>query len=715
MVAGRHLQAVCRVERVPGATRYHPKAMTMLPRQSACTRRLVAVRDCARARRQVAAWIGDLAARSRVAWFGQEVPPGVPAVPPAQAADWLGREYDALVFEVRADLHADALAIAAGLLRGGGILLLIVTDTGSGPFARRLERFLAEPVVQWRSDRSSLPRPLPVRREGPLHLNAGQKRAFRRMLPLPDRPGQASFVLTAPRGRGKSALLGTLLGHWRRAGVKDVRVTAPNPAALATLKRVLDEGCEDAARASQPPAELYIAPDRLLAGDVEPRVLLVDEAAALPVHQLLELAARVPRTAFATTTAGFEGSGRGFRLRFLRALRRRGHSVQELRLAEPVRWAQGDPLEDWINRLFLLEAEAPSVPAPGNAEHPAAAGHVAWVSGRTLAQDEAVFSSVAGLLSDAHYRTRPSDLRRWLDDPGLSIGLLRGPDRVPLGVVLLLAEPGLDPEVARSVWAGERRPAGRFLPCVLAAHGGLAAATRPAVRVVRIAVHPGLQRRGIGLRMLRAAERYARSRGFALLGASFGADPGLLAFWDAAGYRPLRVGFRRETTSGLHAVVVLRPFDPGLRPELRRLQAAIAGDWPVWLAGPLRDLETEVAQSVLRRLPAATEPDRAADREQVVACAFRQRSFEVALPALRRWLEAHLVTLQRLPAGERELLEAAILRCEDWPRLCELAGESGRAGVIRALRRSLRALLGGGEPRYSVGQPAADSSVSQRR
>ena len=668
--------------------------MSWTPRQSACTRRLVAVRDCADTRQRVAGWIGGLAAGFRVAWFGRDAPAGIPAVPPAQAAHWLGREYDALVFEAAGDLHADALAIAAGLLRGGGVLLLVVAETGPGPFARRFERFLAEPVVQWMPAGSPLPSPLPVRREDRLFLNEGQRRAFRRILPLPDQPGHAGFVLTAPRGRGKSTLLGALVRQWRSVGMTDVRVTAPNPSAIATLLRVLDQDPGDAAaQIGLPDSQVYLAPDLLLAGDAEPRVLLVDEAAALPVHQLLALAARAPRTVFATTTAGFEGSGRGFRLRFLRALRRRGYPVQELRLSHPVRWVAGDPLEDWINRLFLLDAEAPAAACAAGGEHAVVAGRVAWVSGSRFACNEAALSAVVGLLSDAHYRTRPSDLRRWLDDPALSIGVLRGPHRVVLGVLLLLAEPGLHPEVAQSVWAGDRRPSGQFLPCVLAAHGGFVAAARPALRVVRIAVHPRWQRRGIGRHMLRAAERYARRRGFALLGASFGADAELLAFWEAAGYQPLRVGFRRETTSGLHAAVVLRPLEPGLEPELQRLRAGIAGDWPIWMAGPLRDLELDVAESVLRSLPSPTEPDPVADKEQVRGFAHGRRAFEIALPALCRWVESHPTALQGLSPREREVFEAALMGCEDWPGLCALTGESGRAGVIRALRQLLRCVL----------------------
>ena len=643
------------------------------------------------ARERVAAWITSLAGNFRVAWFGRKVPAGIPAIPPAQATDWLGREYDALVFELRAGVHADALAIASGLLRGGGVLLLLVNETGSGPFGRRLARFLSEPLVRWADTNVPLPMPLPVYSENVLRMTAEQEHVLQRMQALPDWPGRISFVLTAARGRGKSTLLGMLAARWARAGVAGIRITAPNPAALTTLLQALTGG--GGGPGPEAAASIYMAPDVLLSGDAPTRVLLVDEAAMFPVHQLLALTAGVPRTVFATTTAGFEGSGRGFRLRFLDALRRSGHPVEELRLAEPVRWRRGDPLEDWINRLFLLEAEAPAIPAESAAGDCPEKCRVAWVSGGALAQNETLLTSVVGLLSDAHYRTRPPDLRRWLDDPALSIGLMRGREGVLLGVLLVLKESGLKADVARAVWAGERRPAGQFLPCVLAAHGAFALAACSMLRVVRIAVHPDWQRRGLGRRMLEAAGALAQDRGLALLGASFGADVGLLAFWKEAGYCPLRVGFRRETTSGRHAAVVARALEPEEESQLVELRAGIAADWPIWRAGPLRDLEPEVAECILGSLPAAAAPDPAADREQVRAFAHGRRAFELALPALRRWLAKNPAEQGSRPSRERAWLESAMAGPADWPSLCLLTGESGRAGVIRALRRVLLRVL----------------------
>ncbi|TVP83084.1 MAG: tRNA(Met) cytidine acetyltransferase [Thioalkalivibrio sp.] len=627
-----------------------------------------------------------------MAWFGTRIPPGVDGVQPAQAAHWLGRELDALVFETGRDLPADALAIAAGLLRGGGVFLLLVGSPAPTPFAHRLQRFLQEDIVEWPDADVALPAPRPIRRGGRLRLNAGQARVFREVVELPARDEGSSVVITAPRGRGKSTLLGALVGHWQTLGDFDLRVTAPNPAAIQPLLAGWVSPSGPQRRRGRGISDVYVAPAQLLADRARPDLLVVDEAAALPVHRLLALAQVAPRVVFATTTAGFEGSGRGFRLRFLEALRQRGHRLREFRLERPVRWPANDPLEDWINRLFLLDAEAePAV----SGRQPA--GRMRWVSGDRLERDERRLAAVVGLLSDAHYRTRPSDLQRWLDGPGWHVGLLEPVGGGPLlGVVLARSEPGLDPVLARAVWRGERRPPGHFLPCVLAGHGSLDAARRPALRVARIAVHPQWQRRGLGTRMLRAVQHFARRQGFAMVGASFGARPDLLRFWNAAGFRTLRIGFQRETTSGLHAAVVLRGLDARARDELRLLRGQVAVDWPIWRGGPLRALESGTASAVQQDLPAPQWHGALADAESILGFADAGRPFELALPALFRWLEADAGVLDRLPVRDAHLLAAALRDLRDWPELSILAGESGRAGVIRALRRAVRVVLQSG-------------------
>ena len=53
----------------------------------------------------------------------------------------------------------------------------------------------------------------------------------------------------------------------------------------------------------------------------------------------------------------YEGSGRGFALRFQKALDTLAPSWLAVRLQQPMRWAENDPLERFINQALLLDAD----------------------------------------------------------------------------------------------------------------------------------------------------------------------------------------------------------------------------------------------------------------------------------------------------------------------------------------------------------------------
>ncbi len=63
-----------------------------------------------------------------------------------------------------------------------------------------------------------------------------------------------------------------------------------------------------------------MAPDALLASKEKAAWLIVDEAAAIPAPLLRQLVSRFPRTLLTTTVQGYEGTGRGFLLKFCASL-----------------------------------------------------------------------------------------------------------------------------------------------------------------------------------------------------------------------------------------------------------------------------------------------------------------------------------------------------------------------------------------------------------
>ena len=262
---------------------------------------------------------------------------------------------------LRSGLVVAELALAVMLMVGAGLLIrslwrLQQVETGFEVDGVLKAEFLL-PGSRYPQRMSDFPAWPEIRR---FHAEAvARLTRLRRRRPL---------VLTADRGRGKSAALGIACARLLAPGGPRLLVTAPRPAAVAALFERLEALCPGGRRrghafALGPGRVDFLPPDELTAlarrGEVggPGQWLLVDEAAAIPAPLLGEWLEAFPRIAFATTVHGYEGSGRGFALRFRRRLERRTPEWQGCHLSEPIRWAAGDPLEALITRLLLLDAE----------------------------------------------------------------------------------------------------------------------------------------------------------------------------------------------------------------------------------------------------------------------------------------------------------------------------------------------------------------------
>ncbi|MBK1691761.1 tRNA(Met) cytidine acetyltransferase TmcA domain-containing protein, partial [Ectothiorhodospira mobilis] len=408
------------------------------------------------ARARAAAWCQRLAHPQQAAWVGMAPPADldlpVSVCPPPQADTLLGRSLEALVFDAADGLAPDALGAAAGSLRGGGVLLLILPAAClQSPFGRRMARILEAALVPAPAD---APLPLPQTPPELAHpdrdgcLTPDQRRAVAALERLSRGRSGRPLVLTADRGRGKSAALGIAAGRWlargRPAASPPLRMvlTAPRLAAVApVLERARaalppGQGRREAAILTGPGGCLeYLPPKAACAADAD--LVLVDEAGGIPVQWLRRLLDAHGRIAFTTTLHGYEGTGQGFAARFSPLLCRRFPATRFLHLERPVRWAPGDPLEGLLEHLLLLGARI----GAGARVSPVDGDRVETLSPARLAGDEALLAAVYGLLALAHYRTRPSDLQRLLDDPAMETMVLWRGGRV--AAVALVARPML--------------------------------------------------------------------------------------------------------------------------------------------------------------------------------------------------------------------------------------------------------------------------------
>ncbi|MCK0745510.1 tRNA(Met) cytidine acetyltransferase TmcA [Chromohalobacter nigrandesensis] len=643
-------------------------------------------------------------------WVGQTAPGDtIDALAPRQARTRLGREHDLIIIDAGAEpgFDPDAFGALSGTLRAGGVLVILTPaewaagqvgpdadyarlahwphapTTLSAHYLARLARGLRREPSVWRwPDEHASPHPgrLPevsapaASSPGDACITHDQQEAVHRLTRLRRR---RPVVLSADRGRGKSAALGIAAGRRLAAGETTLWVTAPRQAAVEPLFERLaalyPHGHRDAARfqitLEAGECEVrFLAPDAVMAALSEPDVdrhapptLFVDEAAAIPTPLLARWLEAFPRLAFATTVHGYEGTGRGFQVRFYARLSRRTPDWREIRLREPVRWADGDPLERLTRDILLLDA-APADDSEAEAALAAAPLRIRWLDRATLADDEHALEALFGLLVQAHYRTTPSDLRQLLDGPDVRLAVAYAGDTC-LGVCQVQAEGGFPADLAECVVLGERRPRGHLLAQSLAAHGGWQTAlTSRWWRIMRIAVHPVARRRGVGRALVEAVATAACSHEVAYLGVSFGAEAMLIAFWRRLGFISLRLGLTREAASGEHALMMGRALMPPARASL----ATWADDFqyllPSLLAFELAHLETDVVTALLHEgaVP-AVNADLYARLER-----FAQGGGELALA--RPWLcRAWLAWWRRQPQkAADETLDEDVQALRDW-------------------------------------------------
>ena len=472
---------------------------------------------------------------------------------PSALQTLLGREFRHAVFDARHGFDAAAFAALSGTLKAGSWLVLLLPvweewenqpdadslrwsdcpDPIATPhFVQHLKRVLTadNEAILWRQNQPFSLAHFTPRTDWYPATGAPQpeqQQLLKQLMTMP--PGVAA--VTAARGRGKSALAGQLISRIAGRAI----VTAPAKASTDVLAQFAGEKFR------------FIAPDALLASDEQADWLVVDEAAAIPAPLLHQLVSRFPRTLLTTTVQGYEGTGRGFLLKFCA----RFPHLHRFELQQPIRWAQGCPLEKMVSEALVFDDE--------NFTHTPQGNIVISAFEQTLWQsDPETPLKVYQLLSGAHYRTSPLDLRRMMDALGQHFLQAAGENEIA-GALWLVDEGGLSQQLSQAVWAGFRRPRGNLVAQSLAAHGNNPlAATLRGRRVSRIAVHPARQREGTGRQLIAGALQYTQDLDY--LSVSFGYTGELWRFWQRCGFVLVRMGNHREASSGCYTAMALLPM-----------------------------------------------------------------------------------------------------------------------------------------------------------
>ncbi|CAI6008304.1 unnamed protein product, partial [Closterium sp. NIES-65] len=211
----------------------------------------------------------------------------------------------------------------------------------------------------------------------------------------------------------------------------------------------------------------------------------------------------------ATTDGGGSGGGGGVSVRVLR----------EVELQEPIRYAEGDPVEKWLNHLLCLDATSHVPKLQARMPHPDEC-ELFYVNRDTLfsfhSASELFLQRMMALYVSSHYKNTPNDLQLMSDAPAHHLFVLLGPvdeSQTSLPDVLCVLQVCLEGEISRaSALKGlsqGHQPTGDLLPWTLSQQfQDSEFPSLSGARVVRIAVHPDLMHAGYGSRAVDLLSRY---------------------------------------------------------------------------------------------------------------------------------------------------------------------------------------------------------------
>ena len=537
-----------------------------------------------------AVWIGDVSPH-----FATQS-----SFPFSKTKNLLGSELPAIIYDARQGIHLDALAIAAGTLQDGGQLLLLLNhwaDLANQPDSDSLRwsgekyaintphfiTFLQEKIAKYnfpvyQSTPLTLAPPMPQKdRSTHCQPTLEQARLLQQMAEAED----TILIVTAKRGRGKSALAG-LFAKQQVAQNQPVILTAPNKSAVNIFNEFAGADIT------------FMSPDELSQNlsDAPQQFanhwLFVDEAAMIPLDILFRLTKAFKRVVLTTTIHSYEGTGRGFLLKFMAKTDR---TLRHFELFTPLRWQADDKLEAFIDDLLLCDCEdrLPQPPYDSVLTEQIQISHC-----ERIPHDQ--MESVYGLLTLAHYRTSPLDLRRLLDAPQQQFYLAHAPDTL-LGCVWAVPEGGLtDNTLIRQIRRGERRPRGNLVAQMLCFQAGLEEACElRSLRISRIAVQPNWQQHELGQRLIgQIKQQQIKQQGAVdFLSVSFGYTPELFAFWQKCGFILVHFSESKEASSGCYSVVALCPLSEEGRAFVQRAEKQFQRNLPL----SLHPLATQFART----------------------------------------------------------------------------------------------------------------------
>ncbi|OEE32503.1 tRNA(Met) cytidine acetyltransferase TmcA [Vibrio ordalii] len=624
--------------------------------------------------------------------LGGEPLPCVRYAPFNKGQQFLGQECHLLICDNHHGFDANSFSAALGSLVGGGLLLIIEAPQRNDSFAERWLTRALEQLVVIEQNQPCPPLPVYPRVSSQSPIYEQQVDAVSAILRVMDGHRKRPLVLTADRGRGKSSALGIAAAKLMASRSLDIVVTAPSIHAVAPIFEHAAKGLAGAhvTRQSltwQNSSLTFVAPDELILHRPQCDLLLVDEAAALPLSMLKNWVEHYHRAVFSTTIHGYEGCGRGFTLKFQTWLAHHRAGTRTLHLDQPIRWRQGDPLEAWHYDTFLLRYDLATLPTMTSEQ--LATLNIEHLDKAQLIANPTRLAAIFSLLVNAHYQTSPNDLFHFLaDDKVQLVAAMVG--EVCVGCLLTVREGGLCSALVEEIQRGKRRPKGHLVPVCLANQVGITQAAQSVCqRIMRIAVHPELQNQGLGSRLIEAC---MLENDADYLATSFGVTSDLMAFWAKNQFIPIKLGSHRDSASGCFSLIMVQAEKLDW---LTRAEQIFEQHFIFSLSDSLQSLEPALVRAIL---PLVRDRVACADSNEVnflpyslLRC-YAQGGADYESVSV--WIHRLITSLDKAALSLlSDVLIAKVLQRKSWQECASQLNLTGRKMIEATLRHDLNRLL----------------------
>ncbi len=499
--------------------------------------------------------------------------------------DIIGRESSLIIFDATDKFDANLFASISSTLVGGGILLVFLNQRAQD-FAKNLiekeqSQLLTTKICPLliRVINSHIHNPSTALsfnnyftfNQKLFEINAiesnnvfsEQEQLIEKIERVAQGHAKRPLVITANRGRGKSAALGIATANLLTSQ-NDYKVIlcAPKTNNLQSFYKHLYKSLNQVEKKIKKhlvipnQSQLDFVPiDEIIRHRPQANLLIIDEAAAIPIGQLEMILKSYNRIIFSTTTHGYEGNGQGFEIKFKPKLLAIYPQTRFASLEKPMRWSSQDEMEPSTYQALLLNNQLPLIQ-----EDFVEISDVKFeiVNKDELALDEKKLKQVFLLLTNAHYQTRPNDLQFILGDKKSFIALLSYNETI-IGVALINQEGHLKPEICSDILNAKKRFKGELLPQSIISHFGLIdAGLLTYLRIMRIAIHPHLQQQGLGTYLLQEIKSIAQEKKVDFVGASFSISNQAVNFWLKNRFSCFRLSASTHSSSGQHNLEVIQ-------------------------------------------------------------------------------------------------------------------------------------------------------------